>query len=341
MGSLDTSPDQALSTMLANLNGYLVELSAPPLPHTELSKLPAPGVSLVSLKERPVGLGNRRGTQNANGLPVLALKGIRLDAVVRFLYWALSPDEVEAMILALHSRLSSRANRLRADGFLRVTAQATSLAESVSVQVENNPVPAWRKGADYSVLYEFQYIDDDGADSIIAQIPVDLTGEVGEAMKLTDEMTRWDNESAPPLVLRGRLKIGIFSALSFKAGGEPIGTVTLTRTFDGATGLPTIHLDLAAFLAAITRTDNPERHSQVIFDSLQDFLDQFTSAGNDVMLGDWNEDGKRDFYKRYELEIDPAIELPESTDRFEIAYQNPAFDKVAVVYLRAAQKLSV
>ncbi|NJD68945.1 MAG: hypothetical protein C3F12_08690 [Candidatus Methylomirabilota bacterium] len=317
--------DQVVTAMLGRLDDYL------PLPSLPL---PVPSVSVASVRERAVGLGNHRGMETRGSFAVVELKGIRLDALARFQLWASGPTEADTAITDLNTRLMADRDNLQVQGFLRIALEATSLADLVPP-----PISAWRKHADYRVLYEYPYTDTDGgAESLIARIPVGIDNEFGEATTVTDEMVRWDNQDAAALVVRGRLSVGRLSALAFVSGLAPSGTVTLTRTFDGAAGAPTTHATLAAFLAAVAALNAPERHAQVTFASVSDFLAAFSAAGDPVTLGDWDLDGAPDSYQPRTLTLEPAIRLPGAADRLEITYQGAAFDQVAVVYLRATRR---
>jgi len=328
MSSGGPSLDQVVTAMLGRLDDYL----PPPAP-----PLPEPSVSVVSMNERAVGLGNRRGTETRGSFAVVALKGIRLDSLVRFQLWAAGPAQAETAMTDLNSRLMADRDAMWGAGFLRLMLEVTPPADYVPA-----PVDAWRKQADYRVLYEYHYQDTDGAESLIARIPIHSDPEVRDSLQrettvVTDEMIRWDNEAAPPLVARGRFDVGGLSVLTFIPSTAPSGTVTLTRTFDGAVGSPTVYLTLATFLAAVAGPDAPERHGQVTFASLGDFLAAFSAAGDPVMLGDWDLDGVPDSYQPRALALEPAIQLPGIADRLAVTYQATAFDQVAVVYLRATR----
>ena len=104
------------------------------------------------------------------------MKGVRLDAVVRFQFLADELDNVEVAVEALQSRLLDAKDALWKAGFLRFGVKETSLAERL-------PIPnIWRKTVDYEVLFEFHYQDTDGAESIIARIPIDIDSEYGEGL---------------------------------------------------------------------------------------------------------------------------------------------------------------
>jgi hypothetical protein len=321
----DSPPlDQVVAAMRDILDDYL----PPPA-----ASLPAPGVFAVSITERSVGLGNWRGMETRGVFPLIALKGVRLDAVVRFQLWAANPNDAETAMTDLTARLMADRDALFTSGILKLALETSPPADLI------DSLGAWRKTGEFRVLYEFHYEDTDGAESLISRIPIAGDLEVmdspeRETTVVTDEMVRWDNEAAPTLAVRGPIRAGGFSALSFVPGPMPSGTITLTRTFDGAAGTPAIHLTLADFLSAVTLPDTPGNHAQFTFASLTDFLAAFGSAGDPVTLGDWDLDGVADSYQAGVLDIVPAIRLPKVTDRLDIAYQNASFDQVAVVYLR-------
>lgn len=321
MVNIAPTKEQVVSDLLDVLKTYL--------PSTTLSSLPAPSISIFSLQERTVGLGNRLGKETRNALSITELKGGRLDAVVCFQLWAYTPEAVDLALDQLHGRLLAAKDKLRAKGFLRLAAEETLLEEYVST------LNAWRKTTKYRVLYEFRYSDTDGAESLIAQIPIGIDGEYGESTTVTDRMVRWDNQTAPLLVLRGCFAVVRLSSLAFIPGSAPSGTVTLTRTFDGASGTPTSYPTLQSFLAVVAGSNPAERHGQFTFSTLSDFLTAFDLGGDPIELGDWDEDFVPDHYESKTLTFEPAILLPTEADRLEINYQNTSFDRVAVFYLRA------
>jgi hypothetical protein len=328
--SITSSPpnlDDVLNQMLEVLRTYFPR---DPEPSLETS------VSVVSVVERSLGLGNRRGQERFGGFSVVALKGGRLEAVIRFQAGANSPEAVDTAIANLHADLLAAKDNLWADHFLRVTAQETSLAELITAP------NTWRKTTDYQILYEYHYQDTDSAQSLIARIPIHSDPEVRnspqrETTTVTDEMVRWDNESpSAVLVIRELSKVGRLNILYFIPATRPSGQVTLTRTFDGAIGPPQSYPNLAEFLANVGGPEAVDRHGQVTFDSFSQFLDVFEAVeAPPIALGDWDEDNTPDNYESGVLTFDPAIWLPASTDRLEIAYQNGPFDQMAVVYLQA------
>ncbi len=304
-----------------------------PLP---AGSLPPPNLSLVRVQERPVGLGRWRGNETQGPLPLLALKGGRLDAVVRFQLWANVVADIDAAILQLQADLSSARDVLRGQGFLKLTASDTSLAEQVSTGVI---ATAWRKTASYHLLYEYHYRDTDGAESLIARIPVESDPEERnspqrETSIVTGATVRWDNETAPALRQRGPGRFGRISALVFLPGATPAGQVNLLRTFDGAAGAPAAPATLNDFLNAVADPQAPARHAEVSFASLTDFLNAFAPPDDTVTLGDWDEDAALDSYEIRALDLVPAIPLPRDDDRLEISIVPAPLDQVAVLYLR-------
>ncbi len=293
--------------------------------------LPDPTLSLISVMERSVGIGNRVGNDVRGPFGVTALKGVRLEVTLRFQFWANSPNEVEDAVQNLISTLLADRDELRAAGVLRLALKNVNASETFEDGF-------WRQAADFTALYEEPYADTDGAESLIAQIPIKINSNFNETTTVTDEMTRWDDkddQSAPPLILRGRTRIAEMSALYFQPGAAPSGTVTVRRTFDGASGSPSARPDFASFLSAITDPSSPDRHTEFVFASLTAFLALFTADGDTITLGDWNEDAAPDQYQSLALAIDPPVTLPLASDRFEVVFQTNKFDQPAVLYLRA------
>ena len=393
----DPSPiSKALAAMLKLLKVYVEPpLMAPPPPPA----LPASNVLLASVIERAVGLSNRVGTDLRGPFSVAALKGLRVEAVVRYEIWEHSPTDVGAAVENLITQLLSDRDVLRTQGFLKVVLKSTGPSENVFAE------DAWRQSVEFDVLFEFPYVDSDGAESLIARIPIDFTGEFNETTLVVDEMARWDNEAAPALHVRGPLRIGVLSALAFVAGTQPTGKVTITRTFDGATGAPTNHPTLASFVAAVAGESPLQNHADVTFVSPAKFLsalasfkitddslvgieadgapqtvldalalegtknteiggeDEFvafletkigaadTAAHKAIILkhsgtskpftmGDWDKNDIPDEYQSFQFRVTPSIQLAGVTDRLEITFENPKFDQLAILYLRAARGLT-
>lgn len=320
------SAGQALETALADMLAEMRDRLPPPT-----AGVPEPNVSIATVTERALAVGNWRGSERRGALSGIALKGGRLDAVVRFQFWADDPIVVDESINELHGRLLAAKNDLRAAGFLRVKAETTLSAEPILVET----LTAWRKTTDYRVLYEFHYEEDDGARGLIATIPVST--QPGEVTTITDAMARWDNEEAPALVVRGRFKLSALTALSFIETNAPSGPVTLTRTFDGANGLPVDFPTLGQFHDAVA-ANPPERHAQVTFASLNDFLAEFDDDGEVVEIGDLDGGGVPDKYGPLKVPFNPSIQLATRGDRFEVAFQSATSNQHTVVYLRAIGK---
>jgi len=327
MPTMNSTPNwsQALAAMLGVLDDYLPNA---------VGALPKPSVSVASAEERTVGVGNRRGAERRGAFGVVELKGLRLDALVRFQLWATTPDEAETAWTALNAKLLADREKLQIAGFLRFALASASAVEPML------SASLWRKYSDYHVLFEYRYHDSDGAESLIARIPIHSDPEARnspqrETTTVTDEMVRWDNEAAPRLIVRGRLTIGNLSALAFVPATAPAGTVILKRTFDGAVGALASFSTLEDFLNNVGGATPAMRHAQVSFASINAFLDAFKPAGDAIELGDWNSDKVPDAYKASTLALARTIELLNVTDRLELIYQNPAFDQKAVVYLRA------
>lgn len=321
--SLPAAPtlDTAVQAMINVLHTYL------PAPG---GAVPDPSVSVTSLTERTVGLGNFRGAGTSGPFPDLITKGIRLDAVTRFQLWASDPVAADAAVTSLASQLASTTTALWTQGFLKMTLESAPPPEVIP------SLPAWRKYADYRVLYEYAYTDTGGADSLIAKIPIDLDGAFGETTTVTDAMVRWDAAAAPPLVVRGPITVNALGVLLWVSSPPLTRSVTITRTFDGALGAPAAKPDLPSFLAAVAGTAPPERHASVTFATPNQLLPPppVPDLGS-IFMGDVDNDGIPDEYHPSRVELAPGIALPEPEDRLEVAYQSPLLEKTAVMYLRA------
>ncbi|GAB4377850.1 MAG: hypothetical protein Kow0042_26130 [Calditrichia bacterium] len=311
------------------INKLLPYLPAP------VPSLPNPNVTLVSLQEKVVGLGNRRGNESRGAFGIVELKGTRLDTTVRFEIWAQTSNNAENAMTTLNLQIMGDKNSLFTQGFLKIILQNSDPAEFV------NSVNGWRKQADYQILYEFRFSDTDGAHSLLARIPVYTDPETAnspfrETNVVTDEMVRWDNETAPLLCLRGKTNIRLLSMLLFVSDATPVDGVTLLRTYEGAAGPPTSYPTLTDFLNAINDPLNPDRHAQLTFATFSDFLNEFTSEGAAVELGDWDVNTIPDSYSAYVLAFTDAIKLPDALDKFEINLNSASFSEIAVMYLKAS-----
>jgi hypothetical protein len=350
------------TTITANgrptLDEAVIALRAAIEPHADLppaaGTLPPGSLSFDGLKERPVGLGNLRGREAFGPLASISLKGGRLEARLRFELWANDPAAAQAAIDSLQLRLAQAQDALRADGFLKLSLVTTEAAEPVSLGILQT---AWRQSTSYEVLYEYRYVDTDGATGLITRIGVasELNADPTtlDTHQVVGAAVRWDNETAPPLRLRGPAQLTRIGALVYLPGTPPGGSVTVSRSFDGAAGAPTVATDLNAFLAAAAQGaagDPTGRHLQINFPRLvpvpgpppaEAFLDAFTATGDDVVLGNWEQameppvpDPDLDPYEIHLLDLTPALVLPSRADSLEIIYQPAPFDEIAALYLR-------
>src|SRR6266498_3774122 len=334
---------RALDAMLTVLKRFV---QPPLMPLPPPPPLPPATVLLASVVERTVGLGSRVGTDLRGPFSVAAIKGLRVEGVVRFEVWGHTPSEVGQAVEDLIKHLLEDPEGLRASGFLRAALKSNGLSENIFAE------DAWRQSVEFDVLFEFPYIDSDDADSIIARIPIDFIGEFNESTLVVDEMARWDNELAPALQLRGPLSIGALSTLAFIPANEPTGTVNITDdALAGmeADGIPqTVLTALAlegtkdkevggedafvAFLESKIAVPDTTAHKAVIL--------KHAATSKPVAMGDWDENGIPDEYQSLQFRVKPSIKLAGVTDRFEITYQDPNFDNVAILYLRAASGLT-
>ncbi|WP_305044249.1 hypothetical protein [Geoalkalibacter sp.] len=318
--------------MLSTLQSYLPPAAA---------GLPAPTVNTVSLAEKTLGLGNRRGNERAAGFAVIALKGGRLEAVVRFQLWGATPSEVDTLTAELQQRLLEARTDLWNAGFLIFKQKDTGLAEEIF------SLGAWRKTTDFQVLYEHRYRDLDGAESLIARIPIHADPEerhspARETTTVRDEIVRWDNLGASALVVSGSSRAPLtltgLAALAYLPAGFSGAQVTLGRLDLDNPAAPTAYPDLPSFLTAVGAPNHPDRHAQVVFADLATFLGAFAPAGDPIPLGDWDEDGVADEYRPGLIAFDNPLRLNGPRERLSITYQDPALGAPAVIYLRAGAR---
>lgn len=315
MSTPNTVINQAVTAMLAALDDYLTPILPPgPPPPPPPASLPAAGLSLVSVAERAVGLGNRRGTDLLGPFAVLALKGARLEAVVRYQFWATDPGEVDTLVSQLQTRLTGDATQLRAAGFLNVAADATASSDFLA------DLNFWRRTADFRVLFEFRYQDADGAESVLARIPIDVEGEppINDSTSVSGNMVRWDDVAAPRFaVRRGRtraFRVNALTILAFLLDGWDGAGVTITAATGGST-------------------------VQQVFATARDFFNAFALETETVLLGGQAyRAGRMNFPNAH---FTSPVVLSGDSDVFRVVYdpatpddQTPRFDDAAVVYLR-------
>jgi hypothetical protein len=297
----------------------------------QLMNLPKPSLSLVRTDIRGAGIGNYVGMSTDGSVATVEQHAIRVQAVVRFSLWGADPFAVDQAVTELNASVFAKRDYLQSHGLLKLTFDGTAPAE------EMTGLGAWRRNADYDVLYEFAYADTGGASSLIVGIPVDETAPVQQWTILGD-VTRWDNHQTPLLSVRGPAAIVEIAALAFfpDASQEPAGPVRIARTFDGALASADSGT-LAAFIVQTTAS-TPARNVYVELPTLSALLANFTPDGSPLDLGDGNNDGIPDRYIPTRLDLPSPIVLPTIADRLELSYQQPPFDRIAVVYIRASRR---
>lgn len=294
--AMSPAPGNVLTVMLGELLSFVTPAGPP---------LPDPTVSVLSIVERPVGLGGLRGIEPFGPFSAVALKGGRFDTVVRFQLWGNDQGAVEAAVTTLHGDLLAARDTLWGRGFLKIVAEASLPAEHVAAS------DIWRNSVDYRLLYEYHYQESD-AESLIAQIPVAMGSLLSSSTIITDDMVRWDNVSASELIVRlGRrraFQLRELYLLSFLPAGWDGDGVTISATTNGAT-------------------------VEQVFPSVRAFQASFTPATETIQLGSHEYTaGRRAFPNPAFPE---AIVLAGGDDALRITYATSAFDSDAVVYLRA------
>ena len=326
--------DAAMSEVLSHLGPFV-----PP----SVGGLPSNSVHLTAANGRPLALGGRRGTEYRLGFPVSALKGAHLDAGVRFMVWAAAPGDVDTLLEGVHSSLLAASDGLRASGFLKFDADGSSLAERVETE------SAWRKSADFKVLYEYRFQDSDDAESFLVRIPVrsDLEEEGspdGTTETVVDQMRRWDDEGAASLVVRGGLpgggRVTGMTSFDFRPGGFAGDAVVVERLIANSPTAPTVFGTFDDFIDAVTAPQQPERHGRFTFAALADFLAALDPPGDPFFLGDWNEDAVLDQFVPRRRMFDRPVVLPTARDLFSLRYLAAALPSPGIIYLRVLTTLA-
>jgi hypothetical protein len=310
-----------IATLIQGLTDELATLPPPP-----------PAIAVLGAEEQPVGLASLLGFADHEGLlPPVAVKGGRLAAALRITVQGSDPAHADAAVFGLHGRLLGARDDLRAKGFLRLDGGELTAPE---------PVPAssgWQRTASYKALFEYSYLETDGATGLITRIPVEADPETlgspdAETSVVVGSTVRWDREGLATLVVRGPGGVGRLSTLAYlplPLGAPPVAVAVL-RTFTGAAGAPA---------AAATLQDLAgSPHAVVSFATLSDFLVALPDTGDAVELADWDPLHIPDPFAIHTRAFSPEIALPRSIDRLEIS-ASPASGwggGDAVLYLRAA-----
>jgi hypothetical protein len=293
----------------------------------QISGLPKPGVTLARAEIRAACIGNFIGTPSRGSIGAIEQHAVRVQAVARFSLWGYAPIDADQAAADLNTAIFAKRDDLAAQGFLKLSLESSPPSE------HNKDPSAWRRFADYDMLYEFPYEDVGGASSLI--LPINATDTPTAAQWAeTGDLARWDDDAAPIFATHGAATIVGLAALAFIANpaDPPTGKVTITRTFDGAPASADVGT-LNAFLAQITASPSPARNVFVSFPSLSDFLNALTSDGTSIAMGD-----NADKYDSSHLDFPAPLVLASVADRLELSYEHPKFDRSAVVYLRAVRK---
>lgn len=317
----EPAPSVVLDAMLTALNPFVP---------AQIPGLPNPTLTVAKAEMRPSGIGNYVGPSPRGSIAALDRHATRVQAIARFSLWGYAASDVENGVTALNAQILGKRDDLAAQGFLKLSFDGTVPSE------QTKDATAWRRFADYDLLYEYSYEDDDGVQGLILPIASQDT-PTGAKWSTTADFGRWDDVAAPPFSLRGPAIFTELAALSFIKNPAPAGGVTITRTFDGAPA-PADAGDLATFLAQTTATPAPQRNVFVSFASVSDMIAQFASDGAPIAMGDRDNDGTTDVYLPSHVVLPAPLVLAGVADRLELSYANANFDQTAVVYLRAVRK---
>jgi hypothetical protein len=284
------TPDEGLQAMLEGLRRFLPPSGAP---------IVFRAVQLVSLTERPLAIGNRRGLATQPPFDGAELTGGRLNAVVRLQIGATTSGAAEEAMRTVQERLLRAKDDLYVAGYMRFAITETSALQPLSDG-------RWMQTMLVAVLYEYHLVDDDTA-GLITRIPVNM-GEYGTFDVTAPEFVAWSNAGAPPLLLRDPAAVNSVAILwSLPVGWNGLAVNTSVR------------------MAGATRQNNTA--------SVRAFANLFTPEGT-LVLGDKTfQVGRLNFAS---INILGPVVLRERDDFFQMRYAANAFDHAdAIVYLRA------
>jgi hypothetical protein len=320
-------PEPAASDVLAAM------LSAfQPLVPAQVAGLPKPSLAMARAEMRNAGIGNYVGSTGHGSIVATDQQAVRVRATMRFTLWGFVAFDVDDAVTALTSNILTKRSDLAAQGFLKLSFDGSSPPEETKQPI------AWRRFADYDVLYEFPYEDVGGASGLIHPIQ-SQEAATGAGWNVLGDLGRWDDQETPVFSIRGQSIITELAALTFFADPlhPPTGSVTITRTFDGAPA-PADAGTLVQFLANITNASAPARNQFVSFASPSALLAQFVSDGAPIAMGDRNNDGIPESYVPTHVVFPAPLVMTSVTDRFELSYSQAKFDQTGVLYLRVVRQ---
>jgi hypothetical protein len=302
-----------------------------PFVPAQVAGLPKPSLTFARAEFCAAGIGNCIGVSPRGSIGSVEQHAVRVQAVARYSVWGFASFDVDQTVNALTTSIFAKRSDLQAQGFLKLSFDETTHLE------QTRDTTAWRRFADYDMLYEFPYEDVGDAASLILPIAAKETA-TGESLTVTGNLGRWDDQAAPALSVRGQATITELAALSFFANpaNPPTGTVTITRTFDGAPA-PVNAGTLPAFLTQIT-SSAPARNVFVSIASVSNLLAHFTPDTTPFGMGDRDLNGIPDSYVPTHLVLPAPLLLTSVKDRLEFSYSQPKFDRTGVVYLRALRR---
>jgi hypothetical protein len=296
----------------------MLALLSPYLP-ANFPGMPPNSLSLTELRHRSLGLGGRRGIFTLGGMDAGELRGGWLEGVVRFDLWANDLGALNNQVAVLQSQLLADSPALRQSRLLQLRHAGT--AEHLS-----DDLATLRKSLDYSVLYEYHYMDTDGAAGLIARVPihsdVDAIPGSEETTEVTDWMVLWSEHEAPVLEVslahHDQVTLRRLLIAAYLPGADPPGTVTQEVRLNGGT----------------VSTD---------FDSLSTFLNNFQLQTEPLTLVyppfplEPGETQELHPYQVGELRFATPITLKGGSDLFRIRFSTRSFPPgdLSQIYLRA------
>lgn len=309
-----TSMEPYITSLLNHMRAYLP---------ANTPNQPANTLSIVSLSYRPLGIGGWRALESVSGMSEFGVRGGFLEATVRYDIWAADVTALSNAAASLQRAIGADVVRLRRRQILQL--KLVGINDGTGANASQ-----LRRSLDYDVLYEYQYLDNDNAASLIARIPIEHGADLAvlPTIEVRDWMVRWDNVEAPTLVVApigtGTLRVRGLTIAAFLPGAGPGGQVT-RRVIRGGVTETTDLGSPGDFLSRFVLALQP---LTLVFPP-RPLLPGETQELRDFQVGEW---------------IFPApIVLNGSAERFEITFSAPAFPVATTsqVYLQALVEKSV
>src|SRR6516225_139598 len=141
-----------------------------PLVPAQVAGLPKPSLAMARAEMRNAGIGNYVGSTPHGAVVATDQQAVRVRATMRFTLWGFVAADVDDAVTTLTGNVLDKRDDLATQGFLKLSFTGSSPPEETKQPI------AWRRMADYDVLYEFPYEDVGGAAGLIRPVQSQETG---------------------------------------------------------------------------------------------------------------------------------------------------------------------